>query len=373
MLGSEIKIRKGSILIYRVFDIAEEVDLRAAETLLRQTGGESRFGLTARSRNAVIIRNAPVRFSLGPARIQLKDSALPCEVVATVWDYGALSISFQAPLEQDLPWKEVLSMGSALNTPSEFVTNLDALALQKCRSAVELFRGALKKPNEWPSFEDYIIYFFEQVEGVKKARDFIKAVSLPSLILGEDHEALSEETRGGILENLFQYAEDDFVLVDWNSAVVLEPSGLREIPDVIEFALTHLLEVRYYDELLDKRLQELYESVEAGRSRLWGGKVSLISKDANTRYIEFSEFMERMGNSLKVVGDFYLARIFRAALRRFRINDWQENITRKMNVLAQVSQLLQGENNVRRSHLLEVIIIMLILFELISTLVRGVF
>lgn len=369
--SSTIKIRKGSILIYRVFDIAEEVNLQKAEQLLRQTGGETRFGLTARSRNAVIIRNAPVRFSLGTTRLQLKDKSLAADVVATVWDYGALSVAFQVAIEPGTSWREVLSIGAALNTPSEFVSGLDALAHQKCRHAVELLRPSLHRQNEWPSFEDYIIYFFEQLDGVKGANELIKAVNLPALILGEESENLAEETQAGILANLFQYAEEDFVLVDWNSAIVLEPSGLREIPDVLEFALTHLLEVRYYDDLLDKRLHELYESVEQGRGRFLGGKFPGISTEANTRYIEFSEFMERMGNSLKVVGDFYLARIFRAALRRFRLNDWQENITRKMNVLAQVSQILQGENNVKRSHLLEVIIIFLILFELISTLVRG--
>lgn len=366
----EFKIRKGSILIYRVFDIAEEVNLQKAENLLRQTGGESRFGLTARSRNAVIIRNAPVRFGLGNTRLQLKEKSLNAEVVATVWDYGALSVAFQVPIEPGTSWKELLNVAAALNTPSEYVNQLDNLAQQKSRHAVDLLKSCLHRPNAWPSFEDYIIYFLEEVEGVKKASEFIKEANLSSLILGEAVESLADETKAGILENIFQYAEDDFVLVDWNSAVVLEPSGLREIPDVLEFALTHLLEVRYYDDLLDKRLHELYESVEAGRSRTIRGQLSGISRDANSRYIEFSEFMERMGNSLKVVGDFYLARIFRAALRRFRVNDWQENITRKMNVLAQVSQILQAETNVRRSHLLEVIIIFLILFELLSTLLR---
>jgi uncharacterized Rmd1/YagE family protein len=78
-----------------------------------------------------------------------------------------------------------------------------------------------------------------------------------------------------------------------------------------------------------------------------------------------------MSNSLKFVGDFYLARIYRGALKRFRILDWQDSITRKMNGLARVSELLQGEANVRRSHILEVIVVVLILFELLSTLIRD--
>ncbi|MDB5036481.1 MAG: hypothetical protein JWQ35_9 [Bacteriovoracaceae bacterium] len=371
--GSNIAVKKGTIMIYRVFDIAEEVDLQKVEQSLRQTGGEARLGLTARSRNAVIVRNAPVRFSLGTEQLRMKEKFITADIVATVWDYGALSIAFQVPIQSGTSWRELLSIASILNSPSETIFDLDALARKKSHSVVELLKDCLKRPAEWPAFEDYIIYFFEEIEGIIKTEDFISAVNLPALILGDEEEDLAESTRSGILENLFQYAEDDLVLVDWNSAVVLEPSGLREIPDVLEFALTHLLEVRYYDDLLDKRLAELYDSVEAGRNKYFGRQFSLISKDANTRFIEFSEFMERMGNSLKVVGDFYLARIFRGALRRFRVHDWQENITRKMNVLAQVSELIQGENNVRRSHLLEIIIIVLILFELLAPLARSIY
>jgi hypothetical protein len=131
------------------------------------------------------------------------------------------------------------------------------------------------------------------------------------------------------------------------------------------------LELRYYDDLLDRRLTELYDSIEARRQTLWKAQFGRISREANSRYLEFSEFMERVDNSLKVVGDFYLATIFRGAVKRFRIMDWQQSIARKMNLLARVSELLLGEVNVYRGHLLEIIIILLILFEIISAMFKG--
>jgi hypothetical protein len=100
------------------------------------------------------------------------------------------------------------------------------------------------------------------------------------------------------------------------------------------------------------------------------GKFRQLSDEASSRYIEFSEFIERVENSLKVVGDFYLATVYRAATRRFRLADWQQDITRKMNILAQVSSLLQGEINIRRSHWLEIVIIALIAFEIVSALFK---
>jgi hypothetical protein len=177
--------------------------------------------------------------------------------------------------------------------------------------------------------------------------------------------------RKPISEYLYQYAETDLAVVDWNSALVLEPSGKREVPDILEFALTHLLEFRFYDELLDVRMRELYDQVEARRQSLWASYFSSSSKEANTRFLEFSEFIERVDNSLKVVGDFYLAGIFRAAVRRFRLADWQQSVTRKLNLFTRVSELLQGELNVWRGHVLEFVVIFLIAFEIVSAILRS--
>ena len=175
------------------------------------------------------------------------------------------------------------------------------------------------------------------------------------------------------MESTFQYASNDLAVIDWNSAVVVEPQGQRDIPDVLEFALTHLMEVRYYDELLDRRLNELYTEIGIKRKNMmFRSRFLKLSHEANSRYIEFSEFIERVDNSLKVVGDFYLATIFRALTRRFRLQDWESSIKHKMNLLARVSELLQGEVNVQRSFLMEVIIILLIAFEVISAIVKTV-
>jgi hypothetical protein len=371
LVTSELKIRRGSIQIYRVFDIAEEIDLRQVETLIAQQrgGGESRLRLAKPGRNAIIIRNAPVRINLGETDLSFLGQTFKAETWATVWDYGVLSIMFQIPMPPGMPWGELQRISALINSDTGDETEIDRVARAKERELTRLLQPSVKKPGEWMVAEDYAIYFFEQIDGVTTGSDLMKKADLPALILGEN-DPLSDKARQGIVENTFQYAETDLAVIDWNSAVVLEPSGSRDISDVLEFALTHLLEVRYYDDLLDRRLSELYDEVETRRQRIWRSQFGAISKYANTRFLEFSEFMERIDNSLKVVGDFYLAVIFRAAVRRFRIVDWEQNITRKINLLARVSDLLHGEINVYRSQLLEIIIILLILFEVISAIVK---
>jgi hypothetical protein len=366
-----VSITRGSILIYRVFDIAEEIDLHEVDRLLMPESGESRLRLTRNVRSAVVVRHAPVRLNLGEVTLQFKDQSFRAETVATIWDYGVCSVAFQVRVLQGTSWERLIQLSALVNSDAVLGAQIDSLALQKAHELTRLLTKALKRPSEWGVSEDYVIYFFEEVQGVVKGPDLLARADLPALVLGETTDVLSERIRESLLQNVFQYAANDFVMIDWNSAVVFEPSGNREITDVLEFALTHLLELRYYDDLLDRRLTELYDSIEARRQTLWKAQFGRISREANSRYLEFSEFMERVDNSLKVVGDFYLATIFRGAVKRFRIMDWQQSIARKMNLLARVSELLLGEVNVYRGHLLEIIIILLILFEIISAMFKG--
>ena len=86
--------------------------------------------------------------------------------------------------------------------------------------------------------------------------------------------------------------------------------------------------------------------------------------------MEFSEFLARIENSLKTVGDSYLATVFRAASHEFRFEDWRKSTSRKMDTLAQIAELLQGELNHRRSNILEIIVIVLIAIEIVPLAVQ---
>jgi hypothetical protein len=247
---------------------------------------------------------------------------------------------------------------------------LDTIARQKVQEAVQVIRPALQDPHDWDDFEDYAIYFFEEIQGIRNCQELLKRVDAARLIVAENTMELAEKNKSIILESLYQYSDHDLTIIDWNSAIVVEPSGRKEVPEVIEFALTHQMEMRYYDTLLDLRLTELYDEIERSRTKVFSNRFSRLSREASTRYIEFSEFIERVDNSFKVVGDFYLAKIFRASGEEFRIPEWEQNILRKMNLLASLSELLQGELNVNRSLWLEMTIAFMILFEIITALTK---
>jgi hypothetical protein len=361
-----IQIKKGSVLIYRVFDIAEEVNLSRVEALIKSETIRARLKFTRSPRQVVIMRNAPVILSLGEQEVAFEQTKLKVEVHAKIWDYGVVSILFQLPIQEGTSWEQLIEFATKLDQDKL----LDQSAMTQAKELSTLIAPALREPHFWQEFED-VIFFLEEISGITKASELTERADLPRLLIAESAINLSTRARTAILENsTFQYTDTDLTVIDWNSAIVVEPSGNKEVPEVLEFALTQMLEMRYYDELIDTRLGTLYDSIEASRGRFFTNQFTHLSKEASTRYIEFSEFIERVDNSFKVVGDFYLARIFRAAGEKFRMPEWETNISRKINLFSNLSELLQGEVNVNRSLWLEVIVVVLIMFELVTAIFK---
>jgi len=364
-----VRVKKGSVFVYRIFDIAEEINIPKAEACLKDIRGRDSFKVPKFIDRGIVVKSPPVAFGLGEVEIKLEGGTYTAQVLGKVRDYGVLSLIYQIPIKEGTEWQTLIELAADLEEGSE----VDVIAQAQANEVAGRIALSLKQRTAWNSFEDYIIYFIEEFEDGVTARNLSSQADVSALLLAEDDTKIATSTRNSILENLYQYGEDDLAYVEWNSALVVEPKGGREVPDILEFALTHLLEMRYYDDLLDQRLGSLYDDIERSKGRMVRGKFSQIYQEASSRYIEFSEFTERVENSLKVVGDFYLATVYRAANRRFRLSDWQHNITRKMNLLAQVSSLLQGELNMRRSHWLEIIIILLIAVEVVPVIYKMIF
>lgn len=365
-MSDTIRIRKGSVLVYRIFDIAEEIDLAKAETLLKLVRDVDDFRVPKFIDRGLVMRSRPLAFELGSVKVNLDCGAHEMNVIGKVRNFGVLSLIYEIPLRAGTSWTELVALAADLEEGSE----IDEIAQRQAAEVSGRISASLKRPGIWGVFEDYIVYNFEQFEGDTDATNLLERADIPALLLAEDDTVIAHKTRQLMLENTYQYGQGDLALIEWNSALVVEETPSRDVADILEFAVTHLLEMRFYDDLLDKRLAKLYDDIERSKNSVLRAPFAQIYQDASTRYIEFSEFTERVENSLKVVGDFYLATIYRAATRRFRLSDWQQNITRKMNLLAQVSSLLQGEVNIRRSHWLEITIIGLILFEVISAVLK---
>jgi len=366
MTNSQITIRKGSILVYRVFDVGEEINLAMAEKLLLSLAEPARLRLVTDLRKAIIIKEAPIIAELAGEKLELGGKPMDASVTAKIWDYGVMSITLKFSIPEGCQWQELV----ALSTVMENSPQLDKLALDRKNLLAAQLASATKNPGGWPIAEDYITYCIEKFEGAESPAELLHKADIAALILAESRDELSSQTKNHIIEHALQYSKSDLAVVDWNSALLVDNEMPKDVADTIEFCLTHLLVMRHYDNMLDAKLSTLYDSMDARNQqgffrRMLSDFYSRMEEDAAQKYIEFSEFITRVENSLKTVGDSYLATIFRLAGHEFRFHEWQQSVDRKMSTLERIAQLLQGELTAMRSHWLEIIIILLIAIEMI--------
>jgi hypothetical protein len=230
--------------------------------------------------------------------------------------------------------------------------------------------AAFDDPHQWDKTESYHALLVQSLEGNPLGEEVLKAPELPKLLLGESLSTpLSAQEARDVLERNFSYTPHDLVVVDWNGAFIYEPSGSSDIPDLIEVANAQLLELRYYDDVLDKELGRLYDVVGAQRTgTLFFSPFKKQLRALSLTLIEVTEFVERVENSLKIIGDVYLARIYEAALVQLRVGAWQDDVTRKQKLLFQTYELLKGENDTARALTLEATVVLLIVTEILLAL-----
>ena len=143
--------------------------------------------------------------------------------------------------------------------------------------------------------------------------------------------------------------------------------------EIIEFANVQLLEFRHIDDRLDDRLEAAYRLIRPERSRrrlplrwrLHGDAVRQIRE----LEIEATSLFERVDNSLKLIGDYYLARVFEVAGARFTSEDGNRASDASSKRSATSTTYW---SNKRRSatEALEVTVVILIALEIALALLR---
>ena len=195
-------------------------------------------------------------------------------------------------------------------------------------------------------------------------------VNLAALLSGESRPLSPQEVEE-VTRQSFSYLVDDLVVLTWDRAFIFEPRGDSDVIDIIEVANAQLLEMRYYDELLDDELSTMYDLVKGAR-----GGLSLVASRRAAKLARLlyglvavvTRLTERVENSLQVTEDVYLARIYGAALDQFGVPRLSAAVDRKLAIIRDTYGALYEEASSRRAELLELAIVLLIVFEILLAL-----
>ena len=359
----DLVLEKASVLCYRLYDVADEIDLGAAESVLARDARRLRFGRSGAE--FLLLPNPPLLVSLGRRTLSLPSGPVEVEARARLFDFGAISIDLTVPVPTGTELDALTPLADRLYDGPE----VDAAALELVESVRREVAPAMDNPHLWEQVEHYAVIFVEAIRGGPSGEQVLARADLARLLLGETTvPELSSAEREDVTQRHFSYGKDDLVVIDWNAAFVYEPSGSHDIPDILEIANAQLLELRYYDDALDHSLARVNQRLKRERHRLgsiFRSPYPALSRQVLVTLLEMSELVERVENSLKIIGDFYLAKVYEAAVRRLRIPAWQASVTGKQQLLSQTYGLLKGEVDTDRSLTLEATIVLLIIGEIV--------
>ncbi|HEY1976173.1 MAG TPA: hypothetical protein VGG89_06505 [Candidatus Baltobacteraceae bacterium] len=341
-----LEIAEGSIRALYLFDVADTIDLAQMTAL----GGDSRAPaeLPLRPHTSPAYLQFPVPplvATLEPARI----GELECAVRLKVYDYGVMSLRLS--FDCSGTWNDLVALAERVRT-DEKIARFAESAMARIRD---------EHPHAFddlhtPLVEDYHILEINRFVEAVDAETLLDehAPALVSLLLGERHRLSASESEES-LRTRFSYYDDDLTVVQWDAAFVYDrlESG-RAIEEILEFANSQLLELRTYDALLDRELDTIYKLKPGGDAR-------------SLRYliVDVLELIDRSSNALKIVGDAYYARIYRAAAARLGLNDWQRQIDSKLASVGEMYRFFTDDARSRRDVFLEWIVIALIAVEIV--------
>jgi hypothetical protein len=233
--------------------------------------------------------------------------------------------------------------------------------------------SALDRPAPGDALqEDYLLGKVYTLDEPINATELRQRVDLTELLSGETRP-LSDGARRDLLAHSYSYFVDDLVVLTWDRAFIYEPRGDSDVADVIEVANAQLLELRYYDTLLDDELPRMYDRVEEARgavSLLAARRFAHLARGLYTLVAETTELTEKVDNALQVTEDVYLARVYSAALALFRVPSLSTSVDRKLAIIRDTYAALYEEASSRRAELLEIAIVLLIVIEVVLSLLR---
>jgi hypothetical protein len=361
------RILKGQAIAFFAFDVGYEVDMEKLSSV-QSTLPVQPLSRKKQTPNYLQYATAPQVLHLGETDILF---GITGQVQATVFDFGAISISYRWPLaakDQGFPLDNLPLLSRDL-----YERNLEHHARTQVEALVQRIQAAIIRPELSVLVEDYYVFVLEALSEPMRADDFLAEYRpVLSQVLRFDTEPLSMEQQTEAVSKAISYYEDDLVLVDWNTAIIYDSDHLDAV-NVLEFLNVELQEARYIDAQLDKRIRDYEGLVKQQRQwliPLYSPYRQAINELAELR-IESSLLAERVDNALKLIGDLYLARIHKAATERFYMHEWDTAISRKLDIIGNFYQLLTDRVSHAQTQTLELVIILLILIEIFLSLFHG--
>jgi len=346
------------------FDVGDEILLDEVRDLVREAAPGS---LEKR-------RAAPVHlaYAVPPLRLPLADRELPlpggaratASTNAWVHEFGAATILLECPLACEMAALPELAAGLT-GMPS-----IEECARGSLAELLARIAPAVVRPEPGAAMmEDYWVVQVDRFEPPATI-DAVLAAHGPELAAAVRGEArpLSGPEADEILRGALRYYPEDLLLADWNVAFVVDTSW-HDAVAILEFLNVQLVELRWYDALLDRRIADVGTRARGlGRPTFLARPLHAAIDELSAVRIDMARIFERIHNSLKLGGDIYLSKVYAQTAQRLGLESWERSVARKLEVVQELSSILAQRAATARAELLELTIIGLIAVEIAISL-----
>jgi hypothetical protein len=350
-----LTIHRGRCHLFFAYDVAFSIDLNEAER--RITAITTREKIRHK-------RRAPKYFQYQPPPLRVSQTAEDLTVAGVrgnavvdlvLYDFGAVAVKYEFPIQGTLT--EILPLSSDLYENEALFQD----SLRRVNTLLDVIRPAVSKPNVSDIVEDYVVFQFEESNAQKPLEQAVTENSgLLAQLLRSEPRGLSDDEIRDALSHRISFTPQDITIVDWNAAVILD-SDADDSLAVLEFANVELMEMRYLDHRIDDSLSLAYETLSKRPWRRFpfGSDPEELQSVAQWQ-VDSAILFEGVNNALKLIGDQYLARLYRLAGQRFHLAEWDASIIRKLDILNSIYGKISDQVSSRRMEILEWIIIILI-------------
>jgi hypothetical protein len=353
---SELTIESGLCYVIFAYDAARSINLDQAERRVHEATQRQTIPRKRRAPSHFEYQPPPLRVSQDNEALSVGRFSLHSNVDLLAYDFGAVGVTYAFPIAG--PFADLLQLSEDLYD-NEFLLSDSRLRVNQL---IKMIGDAASQASIAPVVEDYVIFHIESFAQPVDVNRFCSTHGRRiAQILRAERQILSDQEVEDALGARISFGTEDLTIVDWNAALLIDREG-EDIRAVLDFANVELLEMRYLDQRLDRALDQAYDTLSRPSLnvlRIFGYYSAALRRVAELQ-VDNAILFEGVNNTLKLLGDQYLARLYRLVNRRFHLGEWDASILRKLQTLESIYEKISDQAANRRMEILEWVIIILI-------------
>ncbi len=358
---------KGEVVYYRIFDIGAAIDLNEVQRRVDMPFLSGRI-VSERAAPKYARLGQPLLVHLDQRELDTNLGRLTVTIAVKLYGVGALAVVVRTPFEA-ATLRDLRPFGSLRIQGREKEESLDEYCTRIAgRIEEDLVPYMHDSYDVRVEPEPYTVYCITVSEHPVRTFAGGWRREVTALLASDPRpDDISDEEVEDTWRSWLSYYQDDLVVVEWDAALVIEPTASYEDTlAVFEIANLQLLELRTYDAYLDRIIDKAYDDLEDlfRRSALLRSGGSEVKELADLR-MDLSEATFQVDNISKLWGDWFLGKVYRACTRKFELESWRKMVADKMQDLSEIYQVAQTEVEGRRMLLLEILVVLLFVIDLL--------